>query len=316
MAHQHNITKLLMQCKFFTGLRITLFGTNLAPHGSTAVIQMRPIASASISFGMVSIPVKLYSSADSSSSVTFNRIHKDCGSRLKQQYICARDGDIVPREDMVKGHEFSRDQYVLFTTEEIKALEAVKSETIDIVEFVPLQSVDRINLEKVYFLSPGKGGDRPYKLLSMALQKTGKAGIARYAARGKGYLVMIRPMGEGLAMEQLHYADDLRSFDDVSLPTDVEVKDAEVELAIQIIDQVSVDQYVPSKYSDEVKAKVLQLIQSKIEGNDITEAPVIESDEKIVDLMQALKASLAAKGGGPMPRSAKKANQKLLKKSR
>ncbi|HAK53668.1 MAG TPA: hypothetical protein DCM54_17455 [Gammaproteobacteria bacterium] len=126
---------------------------------------MRPISTSAISFGMVSIPVRMYASADTSSSVSFNRIHKDCGSRLKQQYICAKDGDIVPKEDMVKGYEFARDQYVLFTQEEIKALGAVKSDTIDIVEFVPLSSVDRINLEKVYFLSPGKGGDRPYKLL-------------------------------------------------------------------------------------------------------------------------------------------------------
>jgi len=257
---------------------------------------MRPIASASIAFGMVSIPVKLFSSADSSASVSFNRIHKDCGSRLKQQYICAKDGDVVPRQDMVKGYEFSRDQYVLFSDQEIKALEAVKSETIEIVEFVPLQSVDRINLEKVYFLSPGKGGDRPYKLLAMALTQTGKAGIARYAARGKGYLVMVRPMGDGLAMEQLHYASDLRSFDDVNLPDDVEVKAAEIDLAVQIIDQVSVPEYEPAKYSDEVKSRVLELIQQKVDGNEITEAPVVESDEKIVDLMEALKATLAIKG--------------------
>jgi DNA end-binding protein Ku len=271
---------------------------------------MRPLSNASISFGMVSIPVRLYSSADSSSAVSFNRIHKDCGSRLKQQYICAKDGDIVPKDDMVKGYAFARDQYVLFTDEEIKALEAVKSETIDIVEFVPLSSVDRINLEKVYFLSPGKGGDRPYKLLSIALSKTGKAGIARYAARGKGYLVMIRPMGDGLAMEQLHYADDLRSFDEVNLPDDVEVKDAEVDLAIQIIDQVSVDEYEPKKYSDEVKARILELIDQKIAGNDITEAPVAEPEEKIVDLMDALKATLAAKGKDK-PKPASKGKGKL-----
>lgn len=197
---------------------------------------------------------------------------------------------------MVKGYEFSRGQYVLFTNEEIKAMEAVKSDTIDIVEFVPLSSIDRINLEKVYFLSPGKDGDRPYKLLSTALQKTGKVGFARYAARGKGYLVMIRPMGDGLAMEQLHYADDLRSFDDVNLPEDVEVKDAEVDLAIQIIDPVSVDEYVPAKYSDEVKSRILELIDQKIAGNDITEAPAAEPEEKIIDLMDALKATLAAKG--------------------
>lgn len=271
---------------------------------------MRPLPTAAISFSMVSIPVRLYSSADTSSAVSFNRIHKDCGSRMKQQYICAKDGDVVPKEDMVKGYEFSRGQYVLFTAEEIKALEAVKSDTIDIVEFVPLSSVDKINLEKVYFLSPGKGGDRHYKLLSIALQKTGKAGVARYAARGKDYLVIIRPMGDGLAMEQLHYADDLRSFDDVNLPEDVEVKDAEVDLAVQIIDQVSVDEYVPEKYSDEEKSRILELIDQKIAENDITEAAVVATEEKIVDLMDALKATLAAKGNDK-PKAAKKGKGRL-----
>ncbi|MEM7362956.1 MAG: Ku protein [Pseudomonadota bacterium] len=256
---------------------------------------MRPIASASISFGMVSIPVKLFSSADTSSAVSFNRLHKECGSRLKQQYICSKGCGVIPREDMIKGYQFARDQYVTLTDEEIKALEAVKSETIDIVEFVPLETVDRINLEKVYFLSPGKGGDRPYRLLSIALQRTGKAGIARYAARGKGYLVMIRPMGDGLAMEQLHYADDLRSFDEVEVP-DVDVKDAEVDLAIQIIEQVSVEDYDPTKYNDEVKEKVLEQIQQKIDGKEVIEMPQEPAEEKIVDLMDALKASLANKG--------------------
>ncbi len=258
---------------------------------------MRPISSAAISFGMVSIPVKMFSSADSSSAISFNQIHKDCGSRVKRQYVCSSGCGVLERDDLVKGYEFTRGQYVLFTREEIKAIEAVKSDTIDIVEFVPLDSVDRINMEKVYFLAPGKGGDRPYKLLSMALRRTGKAGIARYASRGKGYLVMIRPMGDGLAMEQLHYADELRSFDDVELPEDVEVTDAEVDLAVQIIDQVSVDAYDPSQYKDEVKERVLELIQQKVDGNDITEAPVVEAaEEKIIDLMDALKQTLATQG--------------------
>ena len=193
---------------------------------------------------------------------------------------------------MVKGYQFARHQYVTFTNEVIKALEAVKSETIDIVEFVPLETEGRINLEKVYFLSPGKGGDRPYKLLAIALQKTG---IVRYAARGKGYLVMIRPMGDGLAMEQLHYADDLRSFDEVEL-SDVELKDAEVDLAIQIIDQVSVEDYDPTQYNDEVKGKILELIQQKVDGKEVIEMPQAPAEEKFVDLMDALRASRALKG--------------------
>ena len=196
---------------------------------------------------------------------------------------------------MVKGYQFARHQYVTFTNEEFKALEAVKSETIDIVELVPLETVGRINLEKVYFLSPGKGGDRPHKLLAIALQKTGKAGISRYAARGKGYLVMIRPMGDGLAMEQLHYADDLRFFDELEL-SDLELKDAEVDLAIQIIDQVSVEDYDPTKYNDEVKGKILELIQQKVDGKEVIEMPQAPAEEKFVDLIDALRASRASKG--------------------
>src|ERR671923_2615574 len=171
----------------------------------------RSIASATISFGLVSVPVNLFSSSESSASIGFNMLHAKCGSRLKQQYICAKDGTVVEKDEITKGYEFAKDQYVLFSSEEIKAMEERATNAIDIAEFVPLAAVDRIYLEKVYYLGPGKGGERAYRLLAAALEATGRAALGQYSARGKQYLVLVRPMGDLLVMEQLHYAGELKS---------------------------------------------------------------------------------------------------------
>ena len=274
----------------------------------TATMSARAIGSATISFGLVSVPVKLYSSSESSSAVSFNWVHKDCGSRLKQQYICAREGTVVERDDMVKGYEFAKDQYVLFTPEELKALEAKSDNTIEIAEFVPAEQVDKSYLDKVYYLGPDKGGDRAYKLLGKAMQKTGLSALGRYAARGKQYLVLLTPMGEGVLMEQLRYPHEIRSFDEVPLG-DAEVKDAELKLAVQFIDQVKSERFEPDRYTDEVRARMLDLINQKVEGEDITAAPAEAPQTQIIDLMEALKASIAKAEGG------KAADRKPAKKA-
>jgi len=178
----------------------------------------RTIGSATISFGLVSVPVNLFSSSESSAAISFNMIHTRCGSRLKQQYICAKEGMVVEKDEISKGYEFSKDQYVLFTPDEVKALDEKATNTIDIAEFVPLATVDRIYLEKLYYLGPGKGGERAYKLLVAALADTGRAALGQYSARGKQYLALVRPMGDILVMEQLHYQAELRSADDVPRP--------------------------------------------------------------------------------------------------
>ncbi|MFL5573817.1 MAG: Ku protein, partial [Gemmatimonadaceae bacterium] len=170
----------------------------------------RSIGTATISFGLVSVPVNIYSSSESKTSVSFNMLHKKCGSRLKQQYLCTKDGDVVTRDETVKGYEFSKDQYVILTAEELKALEEKATSTIDVVEFVPLSGVDREYLEKVYYLGPDKGGDRAYRLLSEALKDTGKAALGQYAARGQQHLVLLRPLNGVIVMEQLHYSDEVR----------------------------------------------------------------------------------------------------------
>ena len=255
-------------------------------------MSARAIGSATISFGLVSVPCKVYSAGDSTAAVSFNWIHKDCGSRLKQQYICAREGTVVEKDDMVKGYEFAKDQYVLFTTEELKALDQKADSTIEIVEFVPADQVEKVYLDKVVYLGPDKGGDRAYRLLSAAMRETGLSALGRYAARGKQYLVLLSPMKDGIVMEQLRYAHEVRTFDEVPIG-EAEVKDQELKLAIQLIDQIRSEQFEPGKYQDEVRERQLELIQRKIEGEDITAAPVEAPQAQIIDLMAALKASLA-----------------------
>ena len=253
----------------------------------------RSIASATISFGLVSVPVNLYSSSESKSSVSFNMLHKKCNTRLKQQYTCPKDNEIVTREETVKGYEFAKDQYVVFSTEELKALEEKATGTIEVVEFVPLAKVDREYLEKVYYLGPDKGGERAYRLLSEALRETGRAALGQYSARGQQYLVLLRPLNGCLVMEQLHYSDEVRATTEVPIPMG-EIKPAELALAKQLIDQTTNDNFEPQKYKDTVRERVMETIQRKVEGQDITsDVAAPGGGDKIIDLMQALKASLA-----------------------
>ncbi len=252
----------------------------------------RPIASATVSFGLVSVPVSLYSSAESTSKVSFNWLHKTDGSRLKQQYVCKQDGDVVEREDMIKGYEFVKGKYVTFTPEELKDLEEQSTGSIEITEFVPAEQVDRAYLSKLYYLGPDKGGDRAYRLLSKAMEETGLAALAKYAARGKQYLVLVRPQGGGLAMEQLHYRHELRDISEIPLG-EGEVKDEELALAVQLIKQAASDKFRPENYDDEVRNRMLEQIQRKVDGEEITAAPTAEPQTQIIDLMEALKASLS-----------------------
>ena len=269
----------------------------------------RPMSTATISFGLVSIPCKLFPTVDNTNAVRFNYLSKD-GSRLRQQYIRASDGEVVERQDRVQGYEFAKGQYVTFTADELKALNVAATNAIDIDEFIPLADVERVYIERVYYLGPDKGAGRSYHLLRAALGKTGRAALARYKARGKSYLVLIRPMGEALVMEQLKHADELRKVDDV--PLDVcEVDDNELDLAVQIVGQRTNDKFEPENYEDEVKSRVLELIQQKIDGQDISVAPEEKADAKIIDLMEALRQSVADHGGaGKEAKPAKRASGK------
>jgi DNA end-binding protein Ku len=254
----------------------------------------RAIAGATISFGLVSIPVKLFAATQASAGVSFNLLHKKCSTRLKQQYICPTDNEIVSRDDMVKGYEFAKDQYVTFTPDELKALEEKATGSIDISEFVPLAAIDPVYFDRPYYLGPEKGGDKAYLLLAEAMRESGRAALARYAARGKQYLVMLRPSADGraLVLQQLLYADEVRPMSDVPLP-DGEVREPELKLAKQLIDQIARETFDPTQYRDEVRERIQSDIERKVQGQDITEAePTAAEPARVIDLMAALKASL------------------------
>ena len=257
----------------------------------------RSIASLTVSFGLVSIPVKLYSATEASRAISFNLLHKACGSRLKQQYVCIKEEVVVPREDMVKGYEFAKDQYVMFTPEELKAMEETGTHTAEISEFVPLKAVDPVYFDKAYYLCPDKGGAKPYALLARALRESGRCAIGRWAARGKQYIVIIRPVEdlvEGLVMQQLLYAGEVRSLRDIDIPK-MDVKPAELKLAQQLIEQQSVDKFDPTQYSDEVRARIEASVQKKIEGKEIASSEPPAAGGEVIDLMEALRASLGKK---------------------
>jgi DNA end-binding protein Ku len=218
-------------------------------------------------------------------------LHKKCNTRLKQQYTCPTDNEIVGRDETVKGYEFAKDQYVVFTPEELKALDEKATGMIEVVEFVPLARVDREYVEKVYYLGPDKGGDRAYRLLCEALKETGRAALGQYSARGRQYLVLLRPREGVLVMEQLHYADEVRSTSEVPIPQG-EIKPAELALAKQLIEQTAAETFEPEKYKDTVRERVLETIQRKVDGQDITADVAVDGGGKIIDLMEALKASL------------------------
>src|SRR6476620_8583024 len=229
----------------------------------------RSIGSLTISFGLVAIPVKLYSATKSESSVSFNLLHKGCGSRLKQQYICQKEGVTVERDAMVKGYEFAKDQYVQFSNEEIKALEEAGTHSIDIQEFVPIESVDPVYYDKTYYLAPDKGGQKPYALLAEALKEAKVAAVGRWAARGKGHIVLVRPVGDTLTMQQLYYAADVRSTDEVEIAKQ-EVKPAELKLARQLIDPENSPSFDPASHTDELAPPLQAAIDKKVEGQEIS----------------------------------------------
>ena len=276
----------------------------------------RSIASLTISFGMVSIPVKLYSATEASRAIHFNMLHKGCGSRLKQQYLCIKEEVPVPREDIVKGYEFSKDQYVMFMPEELKAMEEAGTHSADIAEFVPIEAIDPVYFDKAYYLGPDKGGAKPYALLARALRESKRCALGRWAARGKQYIVMIRPVEdlvEGLVLQQLLHAGEVRALRDIDIPK-TDVKPAELKLAQQLIEQQSSDKFDPAAYKDEVRERIEAAVEKKVEGKVITvteEAP--EGGAQVIDLMEALRASLEKKPAKKVE-AAKPAARKSAKK--
>jgi len=252
----------------------------------------RAISSGTISFGLVAIPVKLYTSA-SSEQVRFNMLHDKCGSRLKQQYLCPVDNEVVERDATVKGYEHARGQFVRFSEEELKSLESERSNAMEITEFVPLASVDFVQVEKSYYLGPDKGGDKPYQLLGECMRKKGVVAVGRWSARGKEQLVLIRPYEkDGLVLHQLYYQNEVRAFTEIETGARFSFSEIERELAEKLIEQLTSAAFDPGKYKDTYEERVRALVDKKVAGQEITLAPEAPRAQ-IIDLFEALKRSLA-----------------------
>lgn len=255
----------------------------------------RAISSGTISFGLVSIPVKLYTAA-SSEQVSFNMLHAKCGGRIKQQLFCPTDNEIIGRNDTVKGFEYARGQFVTFTEEELKSLEAERSNSIEIVEFVPLSGIDFLQVERSYYLGPDKGGDKAYRLLGEAMRVTDRVAVGRWSARGKEQLILIRPYGkDGLVFHQLYYQHELRAFEEIDTGATFTFSEKEQELAKKLIEQLSADKFDASPYRDSFSDRVRAVVEQKVAGSEVTVAPE-EPKAQIIDLFEALKRSLKSSG--------------------
>jgi DNA end-binding protein Ku len=275
----------------------------------------RSLGSGAISFGLVSIPVKLYL-ATSSETPSFNLLHAECGSRIRQQRFCPVCNKVVERDDLIRGFEFAKDQYVKVTDEELKALEGEASQAIEISEFVPLAKVDPIYFEKSYYLGPDKGGEKAYRLLADTMTQVGKVALAKFVLRGKENLVIIRPMRNGLILHTMYFANEVRNFDEISKAEGAKISGAEINLAVRLIDELSNDEFEPDKYQDEYSQRVLDLVNEKAKGKEVTVAQPQARRGQVIDIMAALKESLgktaprqrkpAVRAKGPEPEKIRK----------
>ena len=281
----------------------------------------RAIASGTISFGLVAIPIKVYA-ASKTQSLRFSMLHEGDNARLKQHYRCTKCDETVERSDTVKGYEYSRGQYVVLTEDELKALEKKTDRTIEIEEFIPIEQVDPIYFEKTNLLGPDKGGHKSYRLLCKAMSDSGKVALGRFGNRGRQQLVLLRPTADGLTMHGLYYADEVRRFDDIELGDAVEFKQGELDLALQLIGQLSNEAFEPEKYEDEYRQAVLAVVDRKVAGEEVVIVDEPDRREQIIDLVAALKESLAKRGVGPgsakrvrKPAKAKGSSKATVKKA-
>jgi DNA end-binding protein Ku len=274
----------------------------------------RSIATASISFGLVTVPVRIYPATRTSAGLSFHLLHEKDHARLKQQYVCEKDGGVVPRSEMVKGYEFAKGRYVTFTNEELKALDQKATNGIEIAEFVPEGSVDPVYFERAYYLGPDKNGAKAFSLLGRAMTETRLLAVAKYAARGKDYLVLLRPADDRLEMIQLYNEDEVRPASEVPVETRAS-SPAEVKLATRLIESIASEEFDPGKYGDEVRRRIQKLIQAKVEGKDITAPEPQKRKAQVVDLMEALQASLARKARPASPARATRAQAAPLRRA-
>jgi DNA end-binding protein Ku len=258
----------------------------------------RPIGTGNISFGLVSIPVKLFS-ATRSRAVSFNLLHAKDLSRIQQKIYCPVDDAIIERSELVRGFEFEKGRYVTFTDEELKKLEARNEHAIEITEFLPLERVDPVYFEEAYYLGSEANAAKAYRLLADAMSESGRVALGRFTMRGKEHLVLIRPFGKGLMLHTVYYSDEVRPAEDIDQAGSEPVREAELTLAKRLIDELTGKEFDPSKYHDHYRERVLEVAQQKVEGQQVTEAPPEPRRGQVIDLMSALKASLEKRGATP-----------------
>jgi DNA end-binding protein Ku len=274
-------------------------------------MALRPLRNATISFGLVAIPVRFYT-ATKTEDIHFNLLHASCGTRVNRKWWCPYHEEIVSSDELVRGYPISKNKYVTFTDEEIDALESDDNRALDITEFVDMQQIDPVFYEKAYFLGPAPGGGKTYKLLAAAMKKQNKVAVARWVAAGKQHLVVVRPFQDGLVLHTMYYADEVRDFKAIDIE-DAPVREKEVQLAEMLINELTEKKFNPLEYKDEYRERLLDRIKAKSHGKAIVaEEKEEEKGGEVIDIMEALRRSLE----GGKAASSRRAPQRATAKGR
>jgi DNA end-binding protein Ku len=277
-------------------------------------MALRPLRNATISFGLVSIPVRFYT-ATKSEDVHFNLLHASCGTRVNRKWWCPHHEKIVDADELIRGYAISKSKYVTFTDEEIETLETDDDRALEITEFVDLHEIDPLFFEKAYFLGPSPGGGKTYRLLSQAMKKQDKVAVARWVAAGKEHLVVLRPYDKGLVLHTMYYADEVRDFGAIDLDASP-ASEKEVKLAEMLIGELTEKKFDPLAFKDEYRQRLLDRIRAKSKGKTIE--PEEKEEEKkggeVIDIMEALRRSLQGGGGRAPARHAPAARKTAAKK--
>ena len=266
-------------------------------HPAEEHMALRPLRNATISFGLVSIPVRFYT-ATKSEDVHFHLLHASCGSRVNRKWWCPHHEKIVDSDELIRGYEISKNKYVTFTDEEMETLETDDNRAVEITEFVDLHEIDPVFFEKAYYLGPSAGGGKTYRLLSQAMKKQDKVAVARWIGGGKEHLVVLRPYEKGLILHTMFYADEVRDFDAIDIE-ESPVREKEVQLAEMLINELTEKKFDPLQFKDEYRNRLLDRIRAKSKGKTIAaEEKEEEKGGEVVDIMEALRRSLD-KGRAP-----------------
>jgi DNA end-binding protein Ku len=270
-------------------------------------MALRPLRNATISFGLVSIPVRFYT-ATKSEDVHFNLLHESCGTRVNRKWWCPKHEKIVSSDELIRGYAITKNKYVTFTDEEIESLETGDNKALEITEFVDLSEIDPVFFEKSYFLGPAPGGGKTYRLLAQAMKKQNKVAVANWISNGKQHLVTLRPYEKGLVLHTMFYADEVRDFDAIDIEEGA-VREKEVSLAEMLIDELTEKKFDPLQFNDEYRKKLLERIRAKSHGKTIVaEEPEEEEGGEVIDIMEALRRSLeGGRGAGRTTARARRA---------